>query len=1174
MSGGRPDDPSVAGSADPVELASKAQRRAADPRVSAWVSASAGSGKTKLLVDRLLRLLLAGTPPTKILCLTYTRAAAAEMRNRVDATLALWAAAKPETLREALKDLTGDWPTNELQERARQLFASLLDAPGGMRIETIHAFCQSLLARFPLEAGVAPHFRVIEERDADELREALREEVLARAREGRDPTLVRALEEVTARVGSEAEFDELMKQLMGERRRLEALGSGTGGLGAAVKRLRRHLGLKPEETAESIARAAFADAALDRAGLARAAAALQQGSATDGERGRALAAWLDSDLATRLATREDYEGVFFTGEGGPRAKLATKAVAEADPAAPAVLAVEQNRLMAVRQRLNAAEIATATEALLTLGRAVLAAYEERKARMAALDYDDLVAKARDLLRRPGTAPWVLYKLDGGIDHILIDEAQDTAPEQWDIVAAIAEEFFVGEGARGTDRTVFAVGDAKQSIYSFQRADPEGFRRMREHFRTRLAALDKPLVEVPLTVSFRSVPAVLKAVDAVFALDAARAGVAEADETVSHMSARPGQAGRVELWPLAKTVKAEEPAPWAPPVETIEADEPQARLARHLARRIAAMIGRDELPSRGRKVAAGDIMVLVRRRNAFVDELVRALKEQQVEVAGVDRLKLGQHIAVMDLVALGQFLLMPEDDLTLATVLKSPLIGLDEAALFTLAYERKGESLWRRLDKKAAERADFAKAHDLLSALLAVADYLPPFEIYAELLGARGGRQRMLARLGPDAADPIEEFLRLALDYARSHPPSLQGFLAWFAAGEIEVKRDLDQGAGGQVRIMTVHGAKGLQAPIVILPDTAQVPKVPGRNERILWSGEGVQALPLWVRRAAYEEAVAAAARAEREAAAAREYRRLLYVALTRAEDRLYLCGWKARSNSSATPSWYDHATAALAGMGGALVFDPGLDAGGAEGWEGPARVLELTQTAAKPDRTEEGAILTLPGLPLPDWTRAAAPREPEPWRPVAPSRPVLPEPGLMSPLTGAPERVIRFRRGLLIHRLLQTLPDLAPSRRRAAAERLLKRPVHGLDENERVEILDRVMGLLARPEFSPIWSADARAEQPIAGEIEGRDGKRIAIAGQIDRFAVRDDGIWIVDFKTNRPSAATLEEVPVAYLRQMAAYRALIGDIYPGRPIACYLLWTETPALMRLPDDGLDRHRP
>jgi ATP-dependent helicase/nuclease subunit A len=1174
MSGGRPDDPSVALSADPVELASEAQRRAADPRVSAWVSASAGSGKTKLLVDRLLRLLLAGTPPTKILCLTYTRAAAAEMRNRVDATLSVWAAAKPEDLRKALKDVTGDWPSNEMQERARRLFAGLLDAPGGMRIETIHAFCQSLLARFPLEAGVAPHFRVIEERDADELREALREEVLAHARAGADPALTQALSEVTARVGNEDEFDELMKQLMGERRRLEALSAGTGGLGAAVKRLRQRLGLKPEETVGSIAQAAFADAALDLAALRRAAAALQQGGASDSARGDVLAAWLASDLETRLARRAAYESVFFTGEGGPRARLATKAAAAIEPDVLETLKAEQDRLITVRQRLNAAEIATATEALLTLGRAVLAAYETRKAHMAALDYDDLVAKARDLLRRPGVAPWVLYKLDGGIDHILIDEAQDTAPEQWDIVAAIAEEFFAGEGARGTDRTVFAVGDAKQSIYSFQRADPEGFRRMREHFRARLAALGKPLVEVPLTVSFRSVPAVLEAVDAVFAQAPAREGVAEANETVSHISARPGQAGRVELWPLAKTVKAEEPAPWAPPVETIEADEPQARLARHLARRIAAMIGRDELPSRGRKVAAGDIMVLVRRRNAFVDELVRALKEAHVEVAGVDRLKLGHHIAVMDLVALGQFLLMPEDDLTLATLLKSPLVGLDEEALFALAHGRGATSLWRRLSEQAAARADFAKAHDLLSALLAVADYLPPFELYAELLGARGGRQRMLARLGPDAADPIEEFLRLALDYGRGHPPSLQGFLAWFAAGEIEVKRDLDQGAGGQVRIMTVHGAKGLQAPIVILPDTAQVPKVPGRNERILWSGEGTRALPLWVRRKEYEETVAADARASREAAAAREYRRLLYVALTRAEDRLYICGWKAQRNSSATPSWYDHATSALADQGDALGFELGPDAGGAEGWEGEARVLDLAQTAPKPDRAEEGALLTLPGLPLPDWTRAAARPEPEPWRPVAPSRPVLPEPGLMSPLTGAPERVIRFRRGLLIHRLLQTLPDLAPARRRAAAERLLKRPVHGLDESERAEILDRVTGLLARPEFSPIWSADARAEQPIAGEIEGRDGKRIAIAGQIDRFAVRDDGIWIVDFKTNRPPAAALEEVPVAYLRQMAAYRALIGDIYPGRPIACYLLWTETPALMRLPDDSLDRHRP
>jgi ATP-dependent helicase/nuclease subunit A len=1157
---------------DPIRLASEVQARAADPRHSAWVSASAGSGKTKLLVDRLLRLMLDRVPPTKILCLTYTKAAAAEMRNRIDATLAGWAAAAPEDLRKALNELTPHAATAELQDMAKQLFAKLLDAPGGMRIETIHAFCQSLLTRFPIEAGIAPHFSVIEERDAENLRAALREEVLAEARAGRDPALARALAAVTERVGNEAEFDELLGKLMGERRRLEALAEGTGGLGAAVKRLRQRLGLKPDDTLESIKAAGVAEGAFDRAALTRAAAALAQGATTDQKRAPKLAEWLAADAEFRLALFDTYLTVFFTDEAGPRKNVITKGAGKASPSAEAALKAEQDRLLNLTQRLNAAEIATATEALLTLGSAVLQGYAQRKRDMAALDYDDLIVLTRDLLRRPGLAPWVLFKLDGGIDHILIDEAQDTSPEQWDIVQAIADEFFANWEARNETRTIFAVGDAKQSIYSFQGADPEGFQRMKEHFRTRLNEVGEPLIEEPLHVSFRSVPTLLEAIDAVFADPAAAAGVVPAGEEVRHISARPGQGGRVELWPLAIEIKGEEPEPWALPAVVDDVDLPRARLARSLASRIAEIIGRDELPSRGRKVRAGDILVLVRRRNVFVDELVRELKDRNVEVAGIDRLKLGEHIAVMDLMALGHFLLMPEDDLTLAVVLKTPLVGLDEEALFELAHDRGTKTLWRALGERSQTREDFKAAHGLLADLLARVDFLPPFDLYAEVLGARGGRRRILARLGPDAADPIDEFLRLALDHDRSHAPSLQGFLAWLETGSIEVKRDPDQetnepGAVGQVRIMTVHGAKGLEAPIVILPDTAQVPK---QTERILWSGEGETALPLWVRRKVFDEEIARAARARRETAQAQEYRRLLYVGLTRAADRLYLCGWDSRK-SGQPPSWYEHLVATLGDKGQPLTFAPAMER--PEGWDGPARVIAAASTA-QPDKARARAALAVAPPPRPTWLDRPAAPEPQPWRPVAPSRPAIAEPGLLSPLRQTEAHAARFGRGLLIHRLLQSLPEIPPARRKRAAEQLLKRPLYGLDEAARNEILARVLDLLARPELAPIWSLSARAEQPIAGEVIGRGGQSIAIAGQIDRFAVEESGVWIVDFKTNRPPASRLEEVPAAYLRQMAAYRALLAGIYPNRPIACHLLWTETPLLMRLPDALLDAHLP
>ncbi|MEX0814108.1 MAG: double-strand break repair helicase AddA, partial [Dongiaceae bacterium] len=971
---------------DPAGEAARAQLRAADPQASVWVAASAGTGKTKVLTDRVLSLLLSGTDPGRILCLTFTKAAAAEMANRVAERLAAWAAADDAKLDEALCELTGRDPDDERRRLARRLFARVLDTPGGMKIQTLHAFCQSLLRRFPLEAAIAPHFEVLDERSAAELMTDAREAVLGRARDGDDAALAAALAGVTAQV-AEPEFAELMRALTLERGRIERLLARPGGVAGVVAAVRRLLGVAPGETAESVREAACADAALDLLGLRLAVAALGQGTKTDKARGGAIAAWLAEPALRqaqgRVARFDDYRRCFLTKDGAVLDRLATKQPA-AVPGVIEVLGSEAERLIAVGERLNAATIAEATAALLGLGAALLGTYERHKTARARLDYDDLVLAALALLERPDMAPWVLFKLDGGLDHILIDEAQDTNPEQWQIVAALAEEFFAGAGARDAVRTVFAVGDAKQSIFSFQRADPAGFERMRAHFKDRVTRIDGRWDEVPLNVSFRSTPAVLAAVDAVFARDTARDGVALDGQPIVHRPDRAGQAGLVELWPPVGPRPVDEPAPWTPPTERRAADSPHGRLARLIAGRIAAMVGGGEhLASRDRPVRPGDVMVLVRRRTAFLEELVRELKQRGVPVAGVDRMVLTDQIAVMDLVALGQFLLLPEDDLTLATVLRGPLVGLGEDALFDLAQPRGDRRLWHELRRRRGDNAAFAGADELLAGLLARADFVPPYELYADLLGRLGGRRALLARLGPEAADPIDEFMNLALGYERGHAPSLQGFLHWLAAGAVEVKRELDQDGGGRVRVMTVHGAKGLQAPIVFLPDTMQTPQHPAR---LLWHedrAERAPALPLWSPRVACDEARAAAAREHHRRADRREYRRLLYVALTRAEDRLYVCGWHGRK-APPDDCWYKLIERGLADAGEAFDFEC-MDELGTDGWAGAGRRLANPQTA-KPRAEEEAARAAAIESPLPGWAVRAPEPEPSPARPLAPSR--------------------------------------------------------------------------------------------------------------------------------------------------------------------------------------------
>ncbi len=1152
-----------------TDLASGAatlQQHATDGRSSVWVAASAGTGKTKVLTDRVLNLMLRGSPPGRILCLTFTKAAAAEMANRINERLSAWTTLADGALAQELVGLTGTLPDRALMEHARRLFAHVLDTPGGMKILTIHAFCQSLLRRFPIEAEIAPHFEVMDERSAAEVLGEAREAVLAAARSGRDPALAEALGEITRYLGEES-FSELLVTLALERSRLRKL-LDDGGLAGCRARLHEALEVPPGATVATILADACEEAAFDGAGLRRAVDCLLASPATtDRQRGECLAAWLAAP-AERVARLDDYVAAYLTVEGGIRKTLVTKPAAVADPAALTALIAEAARIERLVAARGACALLHATMAMVCLAAALLTAYERYKTLHAQLDYDDLILKTCDLLNRPGVAAWVLFKLDGGLDHILVDEAQDTNPEQWQVVAALAEEFFSGRGARDTERTIFAVGDAKQSIYSFQRADPHQFQRMREHFRARVAAATEHpgewrWREVALDISFRSTEAVLAAVDAVFARDEASAGVALDGAAIRHVAQRRGHAGRVELWPAVEPDPVELPAPWQAPDAQHRIRDPSSRLAAAIAAQIRHWLDSGErLAARDRPIRPGDIMVLVRRRGRFVDALVRALKNRGVPVAGIDRMVLSEQLAVEDLVALGQFLLLPDDDLILATVLKSPLYGIKEDDLFALAAGRGMRPLWDELRRRAADGPHLRHAADELSALLARADFVAPYELFADILSARGGRRAALSRLGPEAADPLDEFLALALAYERAHIPSLQGFLHWLATGAVEVKRDLDQRDRDEVRVLTVHGAKGLQAPIVFLPDTLQTP---AQMPRLLWTADG---LPLW---SARKDLDAPAAQAARHAAVQRrdeEYRRLLYVAMTRAEDRLYLCGWRTRRPAPAQ-CWYDLAAAGLSAIAEAREFDfaPLI---GEDGWVGVGQVHDRRQeVAAKPDAQESGRAAA--AAELPSWAGSPPPAEPAPPRPLAPSRPTLAEPAARSPLglLAGEREGGGFKRGLIVHRLLQILPELSPARRRPAAKQFLARPVHGLAAAEQAAIADEILAILDEPSFAALFGPDSQAEVPIVGLVGD-----YAIAGQIDRLVVGIDEILIVDYKTLRPKPARDSEVPPAYLRQLAAYRAAIAQIYPGRPVKCALLWTDGPQLMPVSPALLERWAP
>jgi ATP-dependent helicase/nuclease subunit A len=1140
------------------------QRRASDPECSVWVGASAGTGKTKVLTDRVLRLMLAGTQPSRILCLTFTKAAAAEMSIRINNTLARWATLPDSRLEDNLTDLTGDRPDADMRTRARRLFAQVVDCPGGMKIQTIHAFCQSLLRRFSLEADLAPQFDVMDERTADELLAAARDTVLARSRFDQTSELGKAVTRLTRDIQQD-DFADILKSIAMERGRIRRIIDHHGGLDATIAAVFNLLKVPPGADETSILKQACHDDMFDVPALRDACRALSSGSNTDQERGIGIQAWLDA-AETRIERFHEFVKHFLTTEGFPRKTLLTKKPATANPAALQGLMTEAERLCQILDRVKSAGVANSTSALLVLAEALIETYTQLKADRSRLDYDDLILAAQHLLTKEGVAPWVLFKLDGGLDHILIDEAQDTNPEQWQVVAALAEEFFANAAGSDRIRTLFAVGDEKQSIYSFQRADPAEFARMRGHFQSRVELAEGRWHKIDLEISFRSTAAVLDAVDAVFALQTARDGVAfESSTTIRHVAFRRGHAGLVELWPPVTPQEREAPAPWEPPLTRQRTDSPPARLAAVIADTIRDWLeNREELPARGRAIRPGDVMVLVRRRTGFVEELVRALKERHVPVAGVDRMVLTQQLSIMDLMALANFLLLPEDDLTLATILKSPLIGLTEEQLFDLAHPRKG-TLWKALRTHAEADTTHRPVHDYLRRLLNETDFIRPFELFARVLNAPcpadevSGRRAILKRLGPDAQDPLDEFLSACLAFERSHAPSLQSFLHWLEASEAEIKRELEQGSD-RVRIMTVHGSKGLQAPIVFLPDSMGVPT---QSPRILWPEES-DGVPLFAPRRAQEDGMCNSARRIADQRRDQEYRRLLYVALTRAEDRLYICGWQGKKDPNEA-CWYRLAEQALREIGEPCNYDfTALSP--QDGWSGEGWRLRGAQTMPAKDDNLDADRETAPSS-LPQWARAPAPDEPTPFRPLTPSRPEEPEPAVRSPMGN--DNGARFLRGTLIHRLLQTLPDLDPALQEAACRRFLARSAHNLTPEGQALITNETLAVLRDPTFAPLFGPGSRAEVPVVGVVSSR-----ALSGQIDRLLVTDEAVWIVDYKTNRPPPLVEAEVSPVYLRQMAAYRAALSAIYPDRPIRCVLLWTDGPRLMELSPGLLDGHGP
>lgn len=1091
------------------------QRIASTPSHSVWVDASAGTGKTKVLTDRVLRFLLQGIAPSKILCLTFTKAAAAEMHHRIFENLQRWSTCPRADLVARLTDLLGQGPSPQQSARARVLFLQLIDDPYGLKVLTIHSFCQQVLGRFPVEAGLPLTTQLIDPDDQNDLLQQAADRLILEVAQN---PLFQGVFSTLSSFYRPQSLPGLLKGIIVDpksKRHLKVHSMET-----LVRNLEEHFGMPISKTKTSL----LQDHALKREVMVRGAKVLEEGSVTEQQQSKRFAFFIKNDLTPETFDR--YFSIFCTQKGEPRKALATQKTLKAHPWLADFFHKESEGILDLQERVQRWQALQCSYGLTLLAQKMLEIYTDLKGKKAVLDFDDLISTSADLLSQNQGVSWVLYKLDGGVDHILVDEAQDTSPDQWQIILKLAEDFFAGETARRLDRTLFVVGDRKQSIYSFQGAEPDLFQHLRYFFQDRIDQAQQSFQQISLDLSFRSCRAVLSLVDDVFAnLDT--------DLEANHESFRALDGGKVSLWPLIPYEKGSaEQEEYAP--------SPSQILATQIAQNIKErLVKREELPAKGRPVQAGDFLILVQRRSAFMYQVIRALKRQNVPVAGPDRFALMEHLAVQDLMALASFLLLPEDDYALACLLKSPLFNLSEQELIVISTNREGKSLWAALSASLDHKGE----REWLASLLKKVDQLSPHALFTHVLTTLKGRQKFRARLSDECDDVLDEFLNLAGAYGQRHGNGLQGFVVHCQKTSPEIKRDFSSAALNAVRIMTVHGAKGLQAPIVFLPDTT---RVPNQYPLVMWhETRDKKMVPLWRPPATISCERILPTKDQAEAKQVDEYYRLLYVALTRAEDELIIAGWETFRQTS-DQCWYYAVEPSLRRFG-----EGKLD--GRVVYECPQQRV-VKRVSLRPVEGHEIA-------PSPAWMFENPPSEIGEAEPLSPSAFLGAEKeqekaGDETYLSLLQEgQKDPYAQGLYIHKLLEVLPGLESNGWMSYGKN--EATSRGITDFE--ADFEAVKKILENETFCDVFGPHSFAEVSVSGEAQGH-----RFNGQIDRLIVTDKTVTIIDFKSNKIVPQSLAEVPQNYLGQMEIYKELVQKIYPSHDIHCELIWVRTQQRMVL----------
>ena len=1054
------------------------QLKASDPEISTWVSASAGTGKTKILTDRVLRLLLGNSAFNKILCLTFTNAAAGEMQERIVASLAKWSKANDSELRDDLYRTLGRRSNTSECTKARQLYELYLRSNERINVQTIHAFCQTLLKKFPLEAGISPSFKIIDETKSYSVLQQIKKSLLSRADlEPINNYLTANFHEIT--------IDEILTEIVKRKTNFSNNVSKINNIYDESQKIIAELQKNEDQNYQSI-----------------------------------LQHPVVQNIAGFDLSATQVKKFFLNQDGQKKKRIVSQKIAKPESSLHDDLEQIQHQIYLLDQAERSRHLEHYSSLLSILSTSIIEAYEAYKSSKGLLDYDDLIIYAGRLLKSSSAKEWVLYKLDGGIDHLLVDEAQDTSAAQWQIIEAIIEEFYAGDSAdKEKNRTVFVVGDEKQSIFSFQGADVASFARMNRLLQQKMTSGGKKFENINLEISYRSAKEILEVVHQVFDRISNQMPDLFTAPLTQLNPFRTNHSGSVELWPLCISDKTDEDF-WKITMHDDDNRSTKTDLAQKISHYIKNQIASARIiPATGKLIAYSDFMILFRKRDEFTYEVIKALKNDNMEVAGLDRISLEENLAVLDLLAIAKFALNTDDDLNLASLLKSPLINLTEKELYDIATSREKLSIWNYIKSLASTNKNYQNLYNKLKVFIELFNRSNVSNFFQYLVDVLGYREILNSACGLDSNDAIDELLYACNDFASQNDMSLQSFIFWLENYNTSIKRN--SSTSDKIRIMTLHASKGLQAPFVILCDTNSIPT---GSDRFLWDANGKT---LSAKNSSYVPDYYKILKEQKQNKEYAEYLRLLYVGMTRAEDHLIVCGYQGGKNLPEN-CWYQLVRSAMTEIA-TKKEDATLVYGQAD----------ETHTVTKDRESELSNIeLFTPGVQnkIPNYQESYSSKI------------------IASPISAKDP----LGYGLVFHKILEdslNVKDLGIM----SAHPLIKT----LDIKSQNRIQSSIEKIVANREFSQLVQKDIKTEITLGTHT--KSGIRI---GRIDLMVIDVNEITIIDYKSDISPPSGNEAIPENYSQQLLTYREMTREIYPNRLIRTIILWLQNGTLQTINNEN------